>query len=96
METGKLLKTDPGGIFFVISPEGGRMDGQACLYRQADIRRATDSERHLCRELDASRNRIKLRFMTLRHGGRDEKSGIAGSDERTDSEKPGEDSWLLR
>ena len=25
----------------------------------------------------------------LRHGGRDEKSGIAGSDERTDSEKPG-------
>ena len=58
METGKLLKADPGGIFCVISPEGGRMDGQACLYRQADIRRATDSERHLCRELDASRNRI--------------------------------------
>ena len=53
METGKLLKADPGGIFCVISPEGGRMDGQACLYRQADIRRATDSERHLCRELYA-------------------------------------------
>ena len=39
--------------FCAWKPEGGRMDGQTCLNRHADIRRATDSERHLCRELYA-------------------------------------------
>ena len=31
------------GLFCAISPEGGRMDGQAGLHRHADIRRATGS-----------------------------------------------------
>ena len=35
-----------------INPEGGRVDGQACLHRHADIRRVTDSEQ-LCCELPA-------------------------------------------
>ena len=29
----------------MIRPEGSHMDGQACLHRHVDIRRATDSER---------------------------------------------------
>lgn len=31
-----------------ISPESSRMDGQACLHRHADIRRATDREQRSC------------------------------------------------
>ena len=35
----------------LISPESSRVEGQACLHRHADIRRATDSEQ-LCCELN--------------------------------------------
>ena len=34
--------------FCAISTEGGHMDGQACLSRHVDIRRATDSEQRCC------------------------------------------------
>ena len=37
------------------TPEGGRIDGQACLRRYADIRRETDSEQ-LCCELPGTVN----------------------------------------
>ena len=36
-----------GGVFCGISPESGRMGGQTCLNRHADIRRAADSGRSL-------------------------------------------------
>ena len=31
-----------------LAPESSRMDGQACLHRHTDIRRATDREQRSC------------------------------------------------
>ena len=41
------------------------MDGQACLHRHMDIRRATDGERHLCRELCASQNQRRKYWLQV-------------------------------
>lgn len=49
----RKAKRPPG--FLCDMPEGGRMDGQACLPIHADIRRATDSEQ-LCCELPGTAN----------------------------------------
>ena len=44
------------------TPEGGRIDGQACLRRYADIRRETDSEQPCC-ELPGTVNGFHVRQM---------------------------------